>query len=427
MEEAIRYLERSLRLDNNFAPAHAQLAIATMILTGIVASPPEEARRTAIRHLDRAQALEPDLAEAHAGRALLARYANDPESTVEHARKALASNPNYIDAMHWLRIALETLGRGEEAEAIEKQMLVTDPMSVIGRVHYAGGLIYRGRIEEAHELADQLLAQSQYAGYSVHAQTSLWYEGKIAESLSWALRAPEGNIYVIYAFELVGEFDEARRVKHRFTYWADVVQGRWDEAIQATQRNLQLNPDGRGAIADAAEVLYHAGRIDEALPLYERLLEFVPEGQPVPGWGSLAMTMRLALARRKAGDEEGAQAAAEIARQDHAAGRADGARNQFQDLAEAMIAAFEHDPDRAIAALKSAIQRGLRIPNYIIDPIFEDLRDEPRFVALQEELDTMLAAEHDRVLQLICFNNPVPEDWQPMLETCEGVMEQSSL
>jgi len=427
MEEAIRQLERSLRLDNNFAPAHAQLAIATMLLTGIVASPPEEARRTAIRHLDRAQALEPDLAEAHAGRALVAKYANDPESTVEHARKALASNPNYIDAMHWLQTALGSLGRYEEADAIEEQMLVTDPMSVIGRVHYAGGLMFRGRIEEAHELADQLLAQSQYAGYRVHASTSLWYEGKIAEALSWALRAPEGNIYVIYAFELVGEFDEARRVKHRFTYWADVVEGRWDEAIQATQRRLQLNPDGRGAIADAAEVLYHAGRIDEALPLYERLLEFVPEGQPVPGWGSLAMTMRLALARRKAGDEDGAQAAAEIAGQEHAAGRADGAENQFQDLAEAMIAAFDHDPDRAIAALKSAIQRGLRIPNYVDDPIFQDLRDEPRFVALQQELDAILAEEHDKVLQLICFNNPVPEDWQPMPETCEGVEEQLRL
>jgi TolB-like protein len=427
MEGAIRHLERSLSLDNSFAPAHAQLAIATMLLTAIVASPREEARQTAIRHLDRAQELEPDLAEAHGGRALLAQFSNDPESTVAHARKALASNPNYIDAMHWLLQALNQLGRGEEAEAIEKQMLVTDPLSVIGRVHYAGELKWSGQIKEAHELADQLLAQSLWAGYQVHADTSLWFEGKIAESLSWALRTPEGNIYVIYAFELVGEYDEARRIKHRWTFWADVVQGRWDEAIRATQRILHLNPDSRGAIADAAEVLYHAGRIDEALPLYERLLDFVPKGRPIPGWGSLAMTMRLALARRKAGDEEGAQAAAQIARQDHAADRADGARNQFQDLAEAMIAAFDNDPDHVVAALKSAIQRGLRIPNYINDPIFKDLRDEPRFVALQQELDAILAAEHDKVLQLICFNNPVPDDWQPMPETCEGVEKQSKL
>jgi len=51
----------------------------------------------------------------------------------------------------------------------------------------------------------------------------------------------------------------------------------------------------------------------------------------------------------------------------------------------------------------------------------EDLRDEPRFVALRQELDAIVAAEHDKVLQLICFNNPVPDDWQPMPETSEGV------
>ena len=71
--------------------------------------------------------------------------------------------------------------------------------------------------------------------------------------------------------------------------------------------------------------------------------------------------MRLALARRKAGDEEGAQAAAQIARQEHAARRAAGVENVSKIMAEAMIAAFEHDPDRAIAALKSAMQHGLRM------------------------------------------------------------------
>jgi hypothetical protein len=27
-------------------------------------------------------------------------------------------------------------------------------------------------------------------------------------------------------------------------------------------------------------------------------------------------------------------------------------------------------------------------------------------------------------LQLICFNNPAPGIWQPMLQTCEGVEKQ---
>ena len=93
-------------------------------------------------------------------------------------------------------------------------------------------------------------------------------------------------------------------------------------------------------------------------------------------------------------------------------------------MAKAMIAAFEHNPDRAIAALKSAVQRGYRNPQSFDDLMFEDLRDDPRFVALRQELQAILDAEHDKVLQLICFNNPVPGDWQPLPETCEGVKEQ---
>ena len=99
LKEAIRHLEHSLRLDANFAPAHAHLAIATALLIEYGTSTPEEAWRTAIPHLDRAQALEPDLAEAHGGRALLESFVGNPESTVEHARKALALNPNYSDSL----------------------------------------------------------------------------------------------------------------------------------------------------------------------------------------------------------------------------------------------------------------------------------------------------------------------------------------
>ncbi len=134
--------------------------------------------------------------------------------------------------------------------------------------------------------------------------------------------------------------------------------------------------------------------------------------------------MRLALARRKGGDEDGAQVATQIVRQDLAASRAVGLRDREQDQAEAMIAAFEHDPDRAIAALKSAIRHGLIFSQFFEDLMFEALWDEPRFVALQKELDAILVAEHEKVLQLICFDNPVPGDWQPMPETCERVVEK---
>ena len=425
--EAVRHFERSLRLDNNFAPAHAQLAIATAMLLNYGQYSLEEARRIAIPHLDRAQELEPDLAEAHAGRALLALYANDPGSTIEHIKKALTSNPSYSDAMNWLQIALSELSRYEESDAVLKQMLVADPMNPIGRSNYAELLALNGRVDEAHEMADPLLLQAPLFGYYTHADTSLAYEGKIADGLSWGLEmgreSNRDNAYVRWAFIYVGEFDEARRGTEGHTYWADLFEGRVDEAIQATQKMMHLDPDKEYLISNAATILTFAGRIDEALPLYERLLEFVPVGQPISGWRSLTDTMNLALARRKAGDEEGAQAAAKIVRQEHAARQAAGRKNRLQDEAQAMIAAFDNNPEGVIAALKSALHRGLRHSTVFGNPIFEDLWGEPRFIALQQELDAILAVEHQKVLQLICFNNPTPDYWQPLPETCEGVIE----
>jgi tetratricopeptide (TPR) repeat protein len=223
----------------------------------------------------------------------------------------------------------------------------------------------------------------------------------------------------------VGEYEEARRFGGEV--WIDILEGRWDAAVGAAQENLQRHPDSKVNIEIAADALFYAGRIDEALPLYERLLDLVPEGQPMPVfYWPLPATMRLALARRQAGDEAGAQALAQIVRQEHAAGRTAGVVSFEQDLTEAMLAAFDQDTDRAIAALRSAIQRGLRFLIHVDEPVFDDLRDEPRFVALRQEMEILLAEEHDKVLQLICFNNPVPEDWQPMPETCEGVVERQA-
>ena len=427
MRDAIRHSERSLRLDNDFAPAHAQLANATIMLGNYGVSTLEEVRRIATPHLNRARELEPDLAEAHRGRALLASLAGDPESAIEYARKALASNPSYGDAMTSLQIALFDLGRHEESDAVLEQIRIVDPMNLVARYNYAQLLAMRGRIDEAHAVAEQLFVQEPVWGYYSHADTSLIYEGKIAEGLSWGLKmgreAGSDNGYAMFAFIWVGEYDEARRGVASMAHWVDLFEGRHDEAIKVLQTSLHVEPNNKQVIRDTAVFLNYAGRVDEALPLFERLLDFVPEGRPMSSKFPLLDRMALSLARRKAGDEAGAQAAAQIVRQDHAARQGAGRRNYYQDEAQAMIAAFDNKPERAIASLESAIQRGLRYPLVFDQPIFEDLRDNPRFVALQEELDAILAVEHEKVLQLVCFNNPVPDDWQPLPETCEAIVE----
>ncbi len=436
LEDAVRHLERSLRLDNDFASAHAQLGIATTLLLDSPGSYGElslaEVRRKAIPHFERALELEPNLADAHGGLALLTMNSGELLKAIEYARKALELNPSFSDAMNWLYIALGDMGEYQEQEATLMRLLATDPMTIVGRSNYAGWLMGIGKIKEAHEVADQLVPQSPRAGYLRHAEAALVHEAKFAEGLSWGLKAhvedPDDsftNFYVVDGMILVGQYDEARRISDSLAYMVDSAEGHFDEAIQATQRKMLLDPDNEAVIAAAAYVMYDAGRIEEALPLYERLRDFRPEGRPIVGFNDA--TMRLALARRKAGDEDGAQAAAGIVKRDHAALEAAGDKSQFLHRTEAMIAAFEYDPDRLIAALESAMQRGFRDSRLFADLVFEEMWDEPRFVALQQEIDTILATERNKVLQLMCFNNPAPSGWQPMPETCEDVQEQVAL
>ena len=210
-----------------------------------------------------------------------------------------------------------------------EQVLVTDPLNVIGLVNYIERLDLTGRTSEAHALADRLVAQSPAWGYHAHSATSALFEGNIADGLEWALKegreAGSGSGYAAYCFIWIGEFAEVRRFNTEI--WAiDMAEGR---------------------------------------------------------------------------------------------------KNANQDVAGALIAAFDHDTDQAIASLSSAIQRGLRDKRVFDETIFENLGSDPRFKSLRADLDAILAEEREKVLQLICFNNPVPDDWRPLPETCAGIVERS--
>ena len=436
LEEAVRYLERSLRLDNNFAPAHAHLAIATTLL---LESPEtygdlslEQVMRVAVPHLDRALELEPNLAEGHGGRALLALDTTDQSTVIDHAQKALDANPSYIDAMNWMYLALGDLGRYEEQDAIMEKILETDPLSFIGRLNYITTLGGKGRSDEGHKMADGLLPQNAWAGYSRHAQMSIGFEGNLVEGVAYSLRAYAeeptdifSNGMLVRTLSRIGEFDEARRITDVLDAIVDTDQGRHDEAIASTKRKLTFDPDNAAVIVSAANALYMAGRFAEARAHYESLREFQPPDRPINNSG--ITMMRLALTRRITGEEESAQEAAQIAKDDHALLIDVGYMGPFVINVRTMLAAFARDYDLVFASMKTAFQRGMRNPGFYRDPIFDEIRDDPRFVALVQELDVDLARQHQEVLQLICFNNPVPHAWRPLPETCAGVVQQTSL
>jgi tetratricopeptide (TPR) repeat protein len=324
-----------------------------------------------------------------------------------------------------MAIALEQLGRYEESLEAYRQVLEVDPLNIIGLRNYAQKLGDRGRTAEAHELADRLITVSPIWAYDLHTVTSLLYEGKIAEALYWALKqdreAGQPVGYATHALSFVGEYDESRRLGG---VSVSAEEDRVEAAIEGTQRALRRDPDNMNNLCMAAVVLVMAGRFDEALPLLERALDLSPDGRPIAWRLGPVVTMALAEARRRSGDEAGAEAAAALVRDDYAARVTAGFNSSNTDFWGALIAAFDRDYDAAIERLRSSIHRGMRDKVIFESPQFDGLRGDPRFVAIQQELGEILADEHEKVLQLICFNNPVPDDWRPLPETCEGVVER---
>jgi tetratricopeptide (TPR) repeat protein len=202
----------------------------------------------------------------------------------------------------------------------------------------------------------------------------------------------------------------------------DADMGDWDSAVRDVQDQLRETPDDLNALTFAGSVLVQAGNLEDALPLLERALDMSPEGRPIATDLGLRATIWLAEARRHSGDESGAQIATRIARHDVAAQRASGRDYTELWLVEAMLAAFDNDTDRVIASLRRAIKLGLREKNFkFSESSFVRFRDDPQFVALRGELESLIAKEREQVLQLICFSNPAPQEWQPLPETCEGV------
>jgi tetratricopeptide (TPR) repeat protein len=108
-----------------------------------------EMRAKAATHIQQALVLDPSLAEAHAAAGFLRRMSVDQWNhwnlgeALTHFERAIQINPNYAaayDGMAWL--LRYQLGRYAEAMAAIETALRLDPLSIMARTFYVGGLIY---------------------------------------------------------------------------------------------------------------------------------------------------------------------------------------------------------------------------------------------------------------------------------------------
>lgn len=426
LEQAVQELERSLRLDAEYGPAHANLAIAYALLLDSPATYGDltlaETQLQAVPHSELALQLSPDNASTHAALALLALHRHEYRASIEHAQKTIELNPSYGNAYTWMGIAYERLGEFAEGNRIFEQVLEVDPMSVIGRINLGNRLVSSYELQAAHDNAEMLMDVSPWAAYRGHARAA-YGAGDVALSIRWALLAHRENPSdALSNMDLVGALldldldDEAQRISDRFLHWIYQKAGNHDASIAFTQRRLELDPDNLEALDEAAQAMYIARRFDEALELYERQYAHTQANS-----SSLNPATMLAFAhtRRSTGDSIGAQAIAEIAEERISNAVANGVEDMYRYIGEGTLLAYLGQDDDAIDKFEfAAEERGMIALWPFEDPILDNINGHPRMLELLQQLAERRAAQRDLAVDMMCNDNPVPDAWQPLPATC---------
>ena len=154
IENAVVEFEKAIMIDPDYAVAHAELAIAILLLART--SYGELSRSDAVSQADpqvkRALALDASLAEAYAAAGFqLSVEGSKGEEAIGQLKKAIELDPNYTDAYHWLGLQYRNLGPAylnETFVALEKAVQL-DPLSSRSLAMYIIALAHRGRFAEA--------------------------------------------------------------------------------------------------------------------------------------------------------------------------------------------------------------------------------------------------------------------------------------
>lgn len=183
--EAFAQLQEAIRIDPQFARAHARLASLYVV------APLYDLRGdfpgAIMRETRRALELDPTLAEPHAalGQSLVAQR-RFREATESYER-ALALEPNDVATNFWYGNALNTVGYIQRGAELTEKVLARDPM-------LPNGLYWRGRAHTqvgAMEKAEPLLRRAAEAGLShvglVLAQVAQ-ARGNNTEAIEWLTR-----------------------------------------------------------------------------------------------------------------------------------------------------------------------------------------------------------------------------------------------
>jgi len=275
------HFARAIELDPEFADPYAERAIA-LTLGADGSEDFRLAHDQAQQDIDAALTLNPDLARAFAAQALLL-WTQEPDALAEREallHRALALDPNMIDALNWLAIVQAELGRHAESEETYLRAIRIDPFAPSVNVNLAWLDANRGNFAEAER---RLLRQLEIPQATTNYYGILFWlyrhAGRLVEHVEITkramlatieLEASEWYLDLAVAYTALGMWDRA-------DYWQARAEQKWPAQLWVRTSRIRIDQaSGRMAASQAAgqfrKVLADAGMEPGRIPRVQALV-----------------------------------------------------------------------------------------------------------------------------------------------------------
>lgn len=255
LTEAEKEFQKAIELHDEFALAYANLAEVLLRLKNL---------SRAAEYAEKALAIDPEMTAALNMKGNILRQKGQLEEASKYYKKALARNPKNEKTLYNLGVVASDLKRPEEAREYFLKAIEADP--VLPEAHAGLGLSYlqEGKWDEAIRNFKRAV-ELGYRSPVLHVNLSYAYLAlkKWTEAEAEARLAIDRQPGLALAYNNLGI--------------ALAQQNRLEEAREALERSLELNPLDRDAVLNLAAVEFSLGHEDRALELFLKAVVLNPQ------------------------------------------------------------------------------------------------------------------------------------------------------
>lgn len=408
--EAQRLLRRAVSLDPSYAPAWAGLAINASIIdqfrpTGMYQDEAAD-EASAQQYAKRALALQPELAEAHIALAMSIEREN-PEAAVAAHQRAIELDPGSFLAWNNMGNVYRLLCRPKEALSSYRRAAAIEPLLFVPHMNLVDVLSDMGRYEEAEAEIDRYLSTSRNPLEAERLPGRLsYYRGDLSGAILHGRRArtldaanPSIRTYLAFSLQATGRTSEAARIlpvtqqQTLGSYW----QGKYRAAAAQAAPNSDAFWDQGTRFFAVSKSLIRTGQPGRLLELFDSRFRSIEEIDREFRCALPPAALMPIVALRQVGRSVEAEQLLDkaIARFNESA--VAGYAAAERDVIKAELLLLKGRRDQALKSLEQAVGRGWVNQSEpfigLSDPIFDVVRDDPRFNAIKRQVSVEIARE----------------------------------